>query len=81
MTLFESTLVGIVVVVALVAVAFWVAMMRHCWLHTAPGSRERRVWLLVVALGKLPGALAYCLVRGPWSGTGASVTEGAGGPE
>ncbi len=48
---------------ALAALGFWIAMIRHCWLHTPAGSRERWVWLAIVVLGKLPGALAYYLLR------------------
>ena len=58
----EWILIGFAAVVALAALVFWVAMIRDCWLSTMPGSRERYVWLLIVILGKLPGALAYYLL-------------------
>ena len=45
------------------SLVFWIAMIRHCWLNTEPGSRERWVWLLIVVLGKLPGAFAYYMLR------------------
>lgn len=63
MNLFEITMATLVVLLMLSALAFWIAMIRHCWLNTEPGSRERWVWLLIVILGKLPGAFAYFLLR------------------
>ena len=47
---------------ALAAVTFWVMMIHHCWTTTAPRSRQRWVWLAIVVLGKLPGAVAYYLL-------------------
>lgn len=59
----EARIVTVAVQIALAAVVFWIAMIRHCWLNTRPGSRERWVWFLIVVLGKLPGALGYFLLR------------------
>ena len=63
MNAFEITLVGFAILIGLAALGFWIAMIRHCWLNTPPHSRERWVWLLIVILGKLPGAFAYFLLR------------------
>ena len=59
----ELVLIGCGLALGLAALAFWVAMIRDCWISTPPGSRERWLWLLVVVLGKLPGALAYYLLK------------------
>ena len=59
----ETILITLAAAAGLAALAFWVAMIRDCWISTEPGSRERRVWLLVVILGKLPGAAVYYLLR------------------
>jgi heme/copper-type cytochrome/quinol oxidase subunit 4 len=63
MNAFEMTMVGFAAALVLAALAFWIAMIRHCWLNTPPDSRERWVWLLIIVLGKLPGAFAYFLLR------------------
>jgi heme/copper-type cytochrome/quinol oxidase subunit 4 len=63
MNAFEMTMVGFAITLFLAALAFWIAMIRHCWLNTPPDSRERWVWLLIIVLGKLPGAFAYFLLR------------------
>ena len=63
MTLLETTLIGLGLSLGLAALVFWIAMIRHCWLHKPVGSRERWVWLLIIVLGKLPGAFAYYLLR------------------
>ncbi len=63
MTTFEMTLIAVAVLIGLVALAFWIAMIRHCWLHTPAGSRDRWVWIAIIVLGKLPGAIAYYLLR------------------
>jgi len=63
MNAFEMTALTFAVAIALSALTFWIAMIRHCWLNTQPDSRERWVWLLIVILGKLPGAFAYFLLR------------------
>ncbi len=60
---FEMTAAGFAILLALAALGFWIAMIRHCWLHTPPGTRERWVWLAIVVLGKLSGAFAYFLLR------------------
>jgi hypothetical protein len=63
MNAFEMTMAGFAILLALAALGFWIAMIRHCWLNTPSASRERWVWLLIVVLGKLPGAFAYFLLR------------------
>ena len=63
MNALEMTSAGFAVLLVLAALSFWIAMIRHCWLNTPPRSRERWVWLLIVILGKLPGAFAYFLLR------------------
>ena len=63
MNAFEMTMAGFAIVLGLAALGFWIAMIRHCWLNTPADSRERWVWLLIVVLGKLPGAFAYFLLR------------------
>ena len=60
---FEMTMAAFAILLALAALGFWIAMIRHCWLNTPVGSRERWVWLLIVIFGKLPGAFAYFLLR------------------
>ena len=59
----ELILIACAAAIGLAALAFWVTMIRDCWLNTPPGSRERYVWLLIVVLGKLVGALAYYLLK------------------
>ena len=59
----ELLLIGFAAVVGLLALVFWVAMVRDCWINTPPGSSERWVWLLVIVLGKLVGALLYYLLK------------------
>lgn len=63
MSAFEMLGLASAVAVGLAALAFWIAMIRHCWRNTPPGTRERWVWLAIVVLGKLPGAFAYYLLR------------------
>lgn len=63
MTSLSITAAVLVTLIAVAALVFWIAMIRDCWLKTQPGSRERWVWLLIVVLGKLPGAFAYYLLR------------------
>lgn len=63
MSLPETTLIGLAIMIGLAVMTFWIAMIRHAWLNTAPGSRERWVWLLIVVFGKFPGALGYYLLR------------------
>lgn len=63
MNALEMTAASFAILLALSALGFWIAMIRHCWLNTPSGSRERWVWLLIVILGKLPGAFAYFLLR------------------
>ena len=63
MNAFEMTMATFAILLALAALGFWIAMIRHCWLNTPSNSRERWVWLLIVVLGKLPGAFAYFLLR------------------
>ena len=59
----ELIMIGCAAAIGLAALVFWVAMIRDCWISTHPGSRERYVWLLIVVLGKLVGALAYYLLK------------------
>ncbi len=63
MNALEMTFAAFAILLALSALGFWIAMIRHCRLNTPAGSRERWVWLLIVVLGKLPGAFAYFLLR------------------
>jgi hypothetical protein len=63
MSTFEMTLITFAVGLALIALGFWVAMIRHCWLHVPADGHERWVWLAIIVLGKLPGALAYFFLR------------------
>ena len=63
MTTFEITLAAVGLAIGLAALTFWIAMIRHCWLHTPAGSRTRWVWLAIIVLGKVLGALAYFLLR------------------
>lgn len=63
MSVVESIFIALAAIVALAVLVFWLQMIRHCWTHTEPGSRERWVWLLIVVLGKLPGALGYYLLH------------------
>ncbi len=58
----EMIMIAFVLAVALAALTFWVMMIYDCATKTAPRSRERWVWLLIVVLGKLPGAVAYYLL-------------------
>ncbi len=62
MSALEMIALGFVVAVGLAALAFWLTMIYDCATNTPPRSRERWVWLLVVVLGKLPGAVAYYLL-------------------
>ena len=62
MSLFEAVFLAVVIPLALAALWFWVRMIVHCVRHTEPGSSERWIWLLIVVLGKLPGAFAYWLL-------------------
>ena len=53
--------------------------------RTPPRSKERYVWLLIVVLGKLPGALAYYLLVkrpaqvGPGTAARTAVPSGLDG--
>ena len=58
----EMILIGLAAVISLAVLTFWGMMIYDCATKTPPGSRERYVWLLIVVLGKLPGALAYYLL-------------------
>ena len=62
MSTLEMIAIGCAALVALAAMTFWAMMIYDCATRTPPGSRERYVWLLIVVLGKLPGALAYYLL-------------------
>ncbi len=62
MSALETLALAGAVAAGLAALTFWFAMIRDCWTTRAPGSRERWVWLAIVVLGKLPGALAYYLL-------------------
>ena len=62
MSAYEMIAIGAVVVLGLAVLAFWAAMIYDCATRTPPRSKERYVWLLIVVLGKLPGALAYYLL-------------------
>ncbi len=58
----EMFLIACAVVIGLAALTFWAMMIHDAATRTPPGSRERWVWLLIVVLGKLPGAIAYYLL-------------------
>lgn len=61
----EMILIACAVAIGVAALTFWAVMIHDCATRLPPG-RERWVWLLVVVLGKLPGAVAYyLLVRRP----------------
>lgn len=62
MSTFEIFAIAGAALAALAALGFWAAMIYDCATRTPSGSRERYVWLLIVVLGKLPGALAYYLL-------------------
>lgn len=62
MSALEVIALGCVAAVGLVAFAFWLMMIYDCATNTSARSRERWVWLLIVVLGKLPGAVAYYLL-------------------
>ena len=62
MSTLEMIAIGCAALVALAALTFWAMMIYDCATRTPSGSRERYVWLLIVVLGKLPGALAYYLL-------------------
>ncbi len=66
MSAYEMIAIGAAAAVGLAMLAFWATMIYDCATRTPPRSKERYVWLLIVVLGKLPGALAYyLLVRRP----------------
>ena len=58
----EMITIGFAMAVGLALLVFWIMMIYDCATRTPPKSRERYVWLLIVVLGKLPGALAYYLL-------------------
>lgn len=58
----EMIPIGLAVLIGLALITFWAMMIYDCATRTPPRSRERYVWLLIVVLGKLPGALAYYLL-------------------
>ena len=62
MSAFEMMAIGLAVAIGLAALTFWIMMIHDCWTNTPARSRERWVWLLIVVLGKLPGAVAYYLL-------------------
>lgn len=62
MSVSEMIALACVAAVGLAALAFWAAMIYDCAKNTPRGTRERWVWLLIVVLGKLPGAVAYYLL-------------------
>lgn len=64
MNALEISLMAFAIVLGLAALTFWIATIRHCWVNMPAGSRERRLWMLIVILGKMPGAIAYHLLRG-----------------
>ena len=63
MTALEMVLVGLAAALTAASFWFWIAMIVHCVQNTSPGTRDRYGWLLMVALGQLPGAIAYYLVK------------------
>lgn len=66
MSAYEILAIGAAAALGLALLAFWVTMIYDCATRTPPHSKERYVWLLIVVLGKVPGALAYyLLVRRP----------------
>ena len=62
MSAFEMIAIGFAAAIGLAALTFWGMMIYDCATKTQPRSRERYVWLLIVVLGKLPGAVAYYLL-------------------
>ena len=62
MSTFEMIAIGFAAAIGLAALIFWIMMIYDCATRTPPRSRERYVWLLIVVLGKLPGALGYYLL-------------------
>ena len=62
MSTLEMIAIACAVLVGLAVLAFWAMMIYDCATRTQPRSRERYVWLIIVVLGKLPGALAYYLL-------------------
>ena len=62
MSAFEMIAIGFAAAIGLAALTFWGMMIYDCATKTPPRSRERYVWLLIVVLGKLPGAVAYYLL-------------------
>ena len=66
MSAYEMIAIGAAAVLGLALLAFWATMIYDCATRTPQRSKERYVWLLIVVLGKVPGALAYyLLVRRP----------------
>ncbi len=63
MTTFEMALAATAVLMALVALGFWVAMVVHCCTSRELTTEHRLLWLLVLILGKLVGALVYYFLR------------------
>lgn len=74
----EMILIGLAAAIGLAALVFWVTMIRDCWINTAPGSRERYAWLIVVVLGKLVGAVAYYLLKKRPAVAAVEVADGNG---
>ena len=62
MSTFEMIAIGFVAAIGLAALIFWIMMIYDCATRTPPRSRERYVWLLIVVLGQLPGAVGYYLL-------------------
>ena len=69
----EMFAIGCALMIALAAIGFWAMMIYDCATRTPPRSRERYVWLLIVVLGKLPGALAYYLLKKRPAGLGTAA--------
>ena len=62
MSTYETIAIAVAALGAVAVLVFWAMMIYDCATRTPPRSRERYVWLVIVVLGKLPGALAYYLL-------------------
>ena len=63
MGIIELIIVLLFVGVATLGTAFWIWMLIDCAKHERTEGNDRLIWILVIALLHLPGALIYFFVR------------------
>ena len=57
--------IAFLALVALLATAFWIWMLVDCATKEPSGTNDKVVWILVIVLTHLLGAILYFLIRRP----------------